>query len=171
MATPQHSVLPEHRVLNDGTEVWELDNLPHREDGPARISPQGSKCWYLEGRRHRTGGPAIEMASGTKAWFEQGLRHREGGPAIEIHDGRQRWWFRGRLHREDGPAIDDGDGKEEGAWFVHGRELPLDEIIERKEKMAAQALQREVHAIAETMQLGLQNPIQIKKPPCFGKGI
>jgi hypothetical protein len=161
---------PEQRLLSDGTVIWELDHALHREDGPARISPSGSKSWYLHDKRHREGGPAIEMASGTKAWFEYGLRHREGGPAVELSDGRTRWWFRGRLHREDGPAIDDGDGKEEGAWFVHGRELPLDEIVERKERLAAQARLLEGQAIAEKMHQGLQKPILALKPPSLGKG-
>lgn len=33
-----------------GTKVWRENNLIHREDGPAIISPDGTERWYVNGK-------------------------------------------------------------------------------------------------------------------------
>ncbi len=57
----------EYRIEEDGpvyTELWLLDEKPHREDGPACILRRtadgavGFELWYAHGRLHRDGGPA-----------------------------------------------------------------------------------------------------------------
>jgi hypothetical protein len=39
---------PDHYVLDDGSERWEVDHKLHREDGPALITPEG-QFWYRHG--------------------------------------------------------------------------------------------------------------------------
>ena len=57
----------EYRIEEDGpvyTELWLLDDRPHREDGPACILRRtadgavGFELWCREGRLHRDDGPA-----------------------------------------------------------------------------------------------------------------
>jgi|SRR5579859_1064158 len=55
-----------------GTKRWYLNDLLHREDGPAVKDACGNKVWYLRGRRHREDGPAAEYADGSKAWYYHG---------------------------------------------------------------------------------------------------
>jgi len=55
-----------------GVKTFYLNNLLHREDGPAIEYPNGSKYWFLHGRRHRIDGPAIEYYNGTKFWYYHG---------------------------------------------------------------------------------------------------
>ena len=83
---------PVHKVLKDGTEVWELNGKLHREDGPAVIRPDGYQAWYLNGKRHRVGGPAITNYVGTQAWFMNDNYHRVDGPAVIYHDGRLEYY-------------------------------------------------------------------------------
>lgn len=40
---------PNHYVLEDGSERWEVDDKLHREDGPALITPEG-QFWYRHGQ-------------------------------------------------------------------------------------------------------------------------
>jgi len=55
-----------------GNKCWYLNNLIHREDGPAYEGVVGTKVWYLNNRCHRTDGPAIEWFDGHKEWFYHG---------------------------------------------------------------------------------------------------
>ena len=59
------------------------------------VYDNGSKCWYLNDVFHREDGPAMEYADGTKFWFLNGKRHREDGPAIEDSDGSKCWYLNG----------------------------------------------------------------------------
>lgn len=76
-----------------GTEVYFLDNVIHREDGPAMIEKDGSAHWFRHGDRHREGGPAVIMANGNEYWFHNGVTHRIDGPAI-IHNGEPLWFVK-----------------------------------------------------------------------------
>ena len=57
-------------ILDDGTKYWYMNDLLHREDGPA-FECDGDKVWYINGKCHREDGPAIETANGAKAWYYQ----------------------------------------------------------------------------------------------------
>tara|TARA_B110000503_G_C7001013_1_gene351534 strand:+ start:341 stop:601 length:261 start_codon:yes stop_codon:yes gene_type:complete len=59
-------------ILKDGTKYWYLNDLLHREDGPAFEGAGGIKAWYINGKFHREDGPAIEYAHGDKRWYYQG---------------------------------------------------------------------------------------------------
>jgi hypothetical protein len=93
------------RVCSDGTKAWFLNDVLHREDGPAIEYINGTKKWWFNGKLHREDGPAIEWGDGDKEWWVNGKQHREDGPAIEDTDGDKKWYFNGKLHREDGPAV------------------------------------------------------------------
>ena len=60
------------KIDTDGTRFWYLNNMLHREDGPAIEYAGGDKFWYLNDKLHREDGPAIEYASGTKLWYLNG---------------------------------------------------------------------------------------------------
>ena len=80
-----------------GVERHFLNDLLHREDGPAIIYPSGYKRWFLHGKCHRKDGPAVEYADGAKAWYLNDSLHREDGPAIERISGCKEWYYRGNL--------------------------------------------------------------------------
>ena len=86
-------------------QKWYLDDMRHREDGPAVVLPDGFQQWYQNDELHREDGPAVTYASGAQEWHLRGRLHRDGGPAVTWPDGSQQWYRRGRLYREDGPAI------------------------------------------------------------------
>jgi hypothetical protein len=88
-------------VDEDGTKKWFLDDMRHREDGPAIEYSNGTKAWYLNDKRHREDGPAVEYANGDKEWYLNGKRHREGGPAIEYADGGKEWYLNGVQYTEE----------------------------------------------------------------------
>lgn len=96
---------PKLQTDEDGSKIWKLDGLPHREDGPAVEQSDGSKYWFVHGLYHRTDGPALDESDGTKHWYLKGKHHREDGPAIERSDGSKEWWQVHQRHREDGPAV------------------------------------------------------------------
>tara|TARA_R110000868_G_scaffold75946_3_gene218777 strand:+ start:4319 stop:4687 length:369 start_codon:yes stop_codon:yes gene_type:complete len=79
-----------------GVKEWYLNDLRHREDGPAIEWASGSKEWYLNGLCHRKDGPAVDYANGTKAWCLNGLRHRVDGPAVEYANGNKQWYYHGK---------------------------------------------------------------------------
>ena len=70
-----------------GTKHYYINNVLHREDGPAVEYSNGSKCWYKNGKLHRENGPAIEWYDGSKGWHQNGKLHREDGPTREYIDG------------------------------------------------------------------------------------
>ena len=57
-------------VDSDGNQFYFLDNLLHREDGPAVEYTHGLKNWYIHGKLHREDGPAIEWPGHlVKEWW------------------------------------------------------------------------------------------------------
>jgi len=76
----------------DGIRVYFVNDILHREDGPAWENPKGTKVWYINGKRHREDGPAVEYSDGTKSWYINDLLHRENSPAIE-HSNGDKWYF------------------------------------------------------------------------------
>jgi|SRR5579859_1591816 len=79
-----------------GSKHYYLNNLLHREDGPALEYANGDKAWYFHGQLHRLDGPAIEYYNGNKVWYVNDIRHRLDGPAIEYADGDKEWWYHGK---------------------------------------------------------------------------
>ena len=94
----------EYRIEEDGpvyTEVWLLDDRPHREDGPACILHRtcdgavGFELWYRDGHLHREGGPAalhydFESGRVTQAhYFQDGVPARgDNGPESLTFDAQ-----------------------------------------------------------------------------------
>lgn len=65
-------------------------------------SKDGTVFWLLNNLRHRENGPAVEYSDGTKQWYIEGLLHREDGPAIENSDGGKDWYlYNGQLTEEE----------------------------------------------------------------------
>jgi len=89
------------KVYENGHKEWYLNDVLHREDGPAIESADGTKSWYLNGERHREDGPAIEWASGDKFWYLNGKLHHEDGPAIEWAYGTKFWYLNGEEVTEE----------------------------------------------------------------------
>lgn len=94
----------EIKVERDGTKLWYLHGVLHRDDGPAVERPDGEKWWFQYGKEHRDDGPAIERADGTKQWFRDGKCHREDGPAVEWADGHKDYYLNGEMWH-DGASI------------------------------------------------------------------
>lgn len=82
---------PKKIVKPNGTVEYRLNEVLHREDGPAVEYPDGRKDWYLNGRKHRVGGPAVE-SSDYRMWYLNGKLHREDGPAMEYDGGLNEWF-------------------------------------------------------------------------------
>jgi len=59
-----------------------------------KINEDGSKCWFLNDLLHREDGPAKESVW-YKAWYYHGKRHRLDGPAVEVYNVHQSWWYYG----------------------------------------------------------------------------
>jgi hypothetical protein len=57
------------------------------------IDEFGNKRYYLNNLFHREDGPAIEYANGRKVWYQHGQLHREDGPAVEELYGERSWYF------------------------------------------------------------------------------
>ena len=58
-----------------GNKYYYLNNLLHREDGPAIEYTDGSEEWYKNGKLHREDGPAIKWVNGPKFWHLNGKRY------------------------------------------------------------------------------------------------
>jgi len=80
-----------------GNKQYLLNNLLHREDGPAIECKQGYKAWYLYGEFHREGNlPAVINSNGSKWYYVHGKLHREDGPAVEYSDGDKYYFLNGK---------------------------------------------------------------------------
>ena len=62
-------------------------------DYDVKIDKRGTKRYYVNNVLHREDGPAIEKSNGTKFWYKNGKLHREDGPAIESAYGHQCWYL------------------------------------------------------------------------------
>ena len=88
------------RIDGYGNKYYYVNNILHRENGPAIEHTNGSQSWYVNGKAHREEGPAIECATGDKFWYKNGKLHREDGPAIEYSSGNKRWYLNGVNYKE-----------------------------------------------------------------------
>lgn len=120
----QSNEQPVLHVDDGGNKRWRLNNVFHREHGPAIEYTDGDKVWFMHGKCHREHGPAIEYANGHKQWYLHGARHRTNGPAIERPNGEVYWyvdddvyydvseWAKAALQYENKPITqDDVDDK------------------------------------------------------------
>jgi hypothetical protein len=97
-----------------------MNNKPKLE-----TNRRGDKYWILNEVYHREDGPAVEWIDGGKEWLINGEYHREDGPAIETSSGSKEWYINGELHRIDGPAAEYYYGQR--AWFLKGKEYTYEE--------------------------------------------
>ena len=77
----------------------------------------GDKEWFLNDLFHREDGPAVDQVGGHKEWWLNGQLHRVNGPAREFPNGSKQWWLNGKLHRIDGPAVEYADGTK--GWYLN----------------------------------------------------
>ena len=94
-----------------------------------RVYNHRTEWFNLEDLRHRENGPAIEYADGYKAYYINGKRHREDGPAIELSNGNKYFYINGKFHREDGPAVEWANGDK--AYYINGKYLTEEEFNNR----------------------------------------
>lgn len=108
------------------TELWMIDGVLTREDGPAKVVIQGQhshEIWYYQGLVHRSNGPAVTIISPIDgspesfehrvSWYKMGKRHCADGPAIVVMMNMpgnllivdQQWYEEGVRHRDAGPAV------------------------------------------------------------------
>jgi hypothetical protein len=85
--------------------IYKLNEVCHREDGPAIEWSNGDKEWYINGERHREDGPAVVRVNGTREWWIYGKRHRKGGPAVIRANGIREWWIDGNETKEDSQPV------------------------------------------------------------------
>ena len=62
------------------------------------ITDQFGTYWFLDDLYHKEDGPAIENCYGDKFWYINNKLHRKDGPALECLDGHCEWWIDGKLH-------------------------------------------------------------------------
>jgi hypothetical protein len=80
---------------------WWQNNMRHRLDGPAYVSPAAEQ-WWLYGCTHRIDGPAetffgIEKNILKETWYANGKKHRWDGPAVVDHENnKEEWWVDGK---------------------------------------------------------------------------
>jgi hypothetical protein len=82
-------------IVGNNVKRWYLNDLLHREDGPAIEYTYGRKCWYLYGKLHREGGPAVEDGEHFE-YLLYGKLHRLDGPAINFVNNSKEWWIDNR---------------------------------------------------------------------------
>ena len=131
----------EYRIEEDGpvyTELWLLDDRPHREDGPACILRRtsdgavGFELWYREGRLHRHDGPAALHYDFESGRVTQAHYFRDGVPARD-DDGPESLSFDPQTGRLRDAVWRDGDEAQRLAlkrwlWLTRARadDAPLD---------------------------------------------
>ncbi len=82
-------------TVSDTGVMYRIDNLLHREDGPA-----------------------FELFNRNWSWYKHGKLHNPNGPARILDDGQTEWWQNGKLHNPNGPAKIFANGKK--TWYVYG---------------------------------------------------
>ena len=70
-------------------------------DYDIEIDGCGNKFYYINNVLHREDGPAIEFTSGNKHWYKYGKLHRENGPAVEDADGYKGWYLNDEFYGYD----------------------------------------------------------------------
>ena len=86
------------RIDKYGNKRHYVNNVLHRENGPAVEYANGCAFWYKNGELHKEDGPACIYASGEKHWYKNGKLHREDGPAVEYVNEGKRWWLNNKCY-------------------------------------------------------------------------
>ena len=65
-------------------QIWQIEGISHREDGPARHINGELSEWYYNGVLHREDGPAYTFTNvfNIIKYYRHGLLHRTDGPAV-----------------------------------------------------------------------------------------
>ena len=97
---------------------FNLENLRHREDGPAVVFPQdmnpgGLQIWYKNGLIHREDGPALTSGGGHSVYAST-------GEIADVYSSKEVWYLNGKIHREDGPAVIEGKNSWKKEWWMDG---------------------------------------------------
>ena len=66
-----------------------------------------STCYYVNNLLHRDDGPAVEFIDGEKHWYKNGSLHRENGPAVEYSVGSKEWYLNGKCYGIDNTFTND----------------------------------------------------------------
>lgn len=103
--------------FENGCEKWFQHGVLHRKDGPAVIEST-MKCWFVNGFLHRDDGPAY-VDTNIRSWYRHGVQHRVDGPATIYANGSEFWIRNGEYHREDGPAVKDAHSST--VWYLNGK--------------------------------------------------
>jgi hypothetical protein len=121
------------------SEIWKINNINHRLDGPAHtVTCGGQKVfeqWYNYGKIHRLDGPAYttwnknDGHKTSEEWYMYDMVHRLDRPAItrwseELINGQksEEWYKNDKIHRLDGPAYTtwNKDGqKTSEEWYMN----------------------------------------------------
>lgn len=115
----QPSIVRQGWIVNgDGAKQHFVDNVLHRDDGPAMIDVFGNEHWFRHGAQHREDGPAVQSKDGYQVWYQQGQCHRVGGPAVHAPACPEcdEYWEHGVRLNEDGSEY--YDEEEDSNGFV-----------------------------------------------------
>lgn len=80
--------------------AWSLNDVLHRDDGPAVIFNTGREEWYQHGKLHRNNGPAVidkRVPNNFQIYYQNGICHRDDGPAV-ISFTQKIYFVKGRLY-------------------------------------------------------------------------
>lgn len=110
------------REWKDGTVEYFKEGKLHREDGPATIYPNGDYAYYINGKQHRVDGPSVQY-NGWVMWYRNGERLKEVTSC-----GTTNYWRNEQRHCDNGPAIVYPDGECE--WYING-EMVTEEEYEK----------------------------------------
>ncbi len=76
----------------NGEHTWKINNLLHRENGPAFIDDNKKRhAWCINGKL-----TAYVGSNGYKSWFDNGKRHRDDGPAVIHPNGTEYYYQNGK---------------------------------------------------------------------------
>ena len=62
-----------------GTKRYYVNNILHRENGPAVVYVNGDTGWFKNGNLHREDGPAVEYTNGAKFWYLNNIFYGKNG--------------------------------------------------------------------------------------------
>ena len=65
-----------------------------------KVDEHGNIYYFMDDMLHREDGPAVEHVSGTKIWWIRGKIHNIHGPAIIYPDGQTRFYINDELVSE-----------------------------------------------------------------------
>ena len=73
-------------IDENGTQRYYMNNMLHREGGPAIVCANGNEWWYRNNKEHRIDGPAIVWADGDEYWLLDGVNMTEEEHAAAVKE-------------------------------------------------------------------------------------